>query len=142
MRNMIWALALVAGIVPASTMANGPAQASAEEKPVGTVLFAHDSDAIDARGTAELDRIAALHASDKDKRIVVRGHIDSAEGDEMYGYGLSQRRAGEVRAYLVGRGVPAGSINVEAFSLKKPLAKGAGPKNRRADILFAPGAGW
>jgi OmpA-OmpF porin, OOP family len=118
------------------------AQTKAEEKPVGTILFARDSDTIDRRGTAELDRIAKLHAADKGKQVVIRGHTDSAEGDEMYGYGLSQRRANEVRSYLVGRGVPPGSTLVQAFSLKKPLVKGANPKNRRVDIVFAPGAGW
>ena len=141
-RKMIVVAALAMAVPLISAASATIIQAKAGETSIGTVLFARDSDKIDPRAAAELDRIAKLHASDKGKLVVVRGHSDSAEGDEMYGYGLSQRRSNEVRSYLVVRGVPAGFILTEAFSLKRPLAKGASPKNRRVEVLFSTNSGW
>jgi hypothetical protein len=60
----------------------------------------------------------AEHAPDA--KIVVRGHADR-RGTDKYNMSLSERRVAAVKAFLVGRGVPANKIVVEAAGKREQL---------------------
>jgi OmpA-OmpF porin, OOP family len=71
--------------------------------------------------------------------IELVGHTDS-RGTPQYNQRLSERRAETVRAYMVSKGVPAGSMTVSGRGETQPVATNktdAGrAKNRRVDIEF------
>ena len=72
-------------------------------------------------------------------RIEVAGHADRS-GDAAYNQRLSQRRADNVAAELVRRGVQRNTITVQAFGESRPLVPTADgvrePQNRRVEIVL------
>lgn len=70
-----------------------------------------------------LDGIArAIQEGCQGRRITIEGHTD-LYGDATYNRGLSQRRAEEVKAYLVARGIPADQLVAEGFGSDRPLTR-------------------
>ena len=119
------------------------APATAQQSEPARVLFAVDSDTVSPSERARLDRFAA-EARAADGHVVIAGHADSAEGDDMYTVGLSQRRANAVRDYLVVQGVPPGSMTTQAFGRSRlaTTARAQAAQNRRVDVTVGPGSGW
>ncbi len=82
---------------------------------VFTVYFDFDSDALREDARQEIDRFVAS-LEDKDKvEVAVTGHADRA-GSNEYNMALSQRRADNVRAALIEKGLKIGDL--EKFDLK------------------------
>ena len=75
------------------------------------MLFEFDSARLRPEGTQALDErvISALTDAKRLQRILLTGHADRM-GADAYNLRLSQRRADAVKQYLVGKGVPASSI--------------------------------
>ena len=77
--------------------------------------------------------------SQQTTRIEVAGHADRS-GTPQYNQRLSQRRADNVAAELVRRGVPRNAIVVTAFGESRPLVPTADgvrePQNRRVEIVL------
>ena len=69
--------------------------------------------------------------------LTVTGHADKS-GSDKYNQALSERRAGEVRGYLVSHGVADGVVATQGFGETMPLVDTADgvkePQNRRATI--------
>ena len=130
-------LALAAAAVLAGPVAAAPQTAPA------TVHFELDSDALDAPGRARLDQTAEQYRRGGSQQIILAGHAGRDEGSPEYTVGLSQRRANNVRDYLVTLGVPPGAMTTQAFGQSRPVAD-AGPDaaNRRVEVTFGPGSGW
>jgi outer membrane protein OmpA-like peptidoglycan-associated protein len=109
------------------------------------VFFDWDKDEITPQAAAILDNAASSYASTGQASVQLAGHADRS-GSDQYNVGLSQRRATNVRSYLVGRGVPDGVITQEAFGESRPLVETADgvrePQNRRVEITMGPGSGW
>jgi OmpA-OmpF porin, OOP family len=73
-------------------------------------LFAFNSDAL-AQSQPKLDELAQALSSNKQiGGVTVNGYTDRL-GTDRYNVKLSQRRANAVKAYLVSKGVDAGSVN-------------------------------
>ena len=84
-----------------------------------------------------LSRIAGILLASEGYRLFVDGHTDDV-GTEEYNQGLSERRAGAVRDYLVAAGIPDEVISVQGFGKAQPLVekktRAARARNRRVEI--------
>jgi outer membrane protein OmpA-like peptidoglycan-associated protein len=96
-----------------------------EARPVviGAVQFAFARDALSDEAKGILDQIAEslTDASNSSRTISVTGNTD-AIGSERFNEALGQRRAEEVRDYLVSKGVAASRISVVSKGEADPIA--------------------
>ncbi|MEM7225118.1 MAG: OmpA family protein [Pseudomonadota bacterium] len=104
---------------------------------VGTVYFGLGSTALSGAAKVTLDRVARELLTQDPEKIVVAGHADSS-GDPETNQRLAQRRADEVAAYLIERGLTRARISVEGLGDADPVvptASGAQETfNRRVEI--------
>lgn len=102
-----------------------------------TLYFLEAKDELTPESEREVTRIFAELKSRPDPEIWVIGHTD-AVGTVQYNDQLSLQRAERVRDDLVGRGIPADSIEVSGRGKREPLiptSEGISePKNRRVEI--------
>jgi outer membrane protein OmpA-like peptidoglycan-associated protein len=110
------------------------------------IFFDWGSDAVTPAAAAILDNAAAGYLqTGGNSRVVIAAHTDRS-GTAEDNIRLSQREANNVRAYLVGKGVPDGAITTEAYGESRPLVETADGvreiQNRRVEITFGPGEGW
>jgi len=126
---------------PAPAPAPAPKPIVRENISLGAhALFSHDKSSLRPAGIAQLDDVAAkLNSYYSLESINVIGHTDS-QGAADYNQGLSERRAAEVKAYLVSKGVPAGKISTSGAGESSPVASNDTPEgrqqNRRVDIMI------
>jgi OOP family OmpA-OmpF porin len=103
-----------------------------------SVQFALDSSQINAQSAAVLDEVAGLLQGQK-RMVEVSGHTCSL-GTDAYNMGLSERRAAAVKAYLVGKGIPASEITTRGYGESMPKFDNSTDEgrrlNRRAEIDF------
>lgn len=103
------------------------------------ILFAVDSASLTSSSRGTLDEVAAVIDEYRKTAVVVQGHTDST-GSEQHNLALSERRAGAVRGYLVGRGVDAQRIAAIGYGEDMPVASNASAsgrqRNRRVDVLL------
>jgi outer membrane protein OmpA-like peptidoglycan-associated protein len=86
------------------------------------VYFKLGSDVIEERSHALLDNIVAVLKSHPDiKRVLVEGHTDN-QGSAASNVDLSQRRAGAVRSYLMGKGIVESRLEAKGFGQDQPIA--------------------
>lgn len=85
------------------------------------IEFQSGSAALTAQGRLVLDEMARALAGIQGSRVEVVGHTD-AVGDRQDNIRLSLARASEVRAYLVGRGIPGERLGVMGYGPDRPLA--------------------
>lgn len=102
------------------------------------ILFAVDSSALAADSRNTLDQVAGVLNEYPKTAVVVQGHTDST-GSEAYNQGLSERRAGTVKNYLLLRGVDGARMTAIGFGETAPRASNDSEEgkrmNRRVDIL-------
>jgi OOP family OmpA-OmpF porin len=115
------------------SMAAAPAQAC----DVGPfeLFFASGSTSISAEGRRILNAQADMFRELSPKagsvlRVRVIAHTDTA-GDAPLNESLSQQRARQVSAYLIGRGVPPSRIDAVANGERRPLVAGRDGKHER-----------
>ena len=103
-------------------------------------LFDFDKAVIRSDARSKLDELVSkLKAVNLDAVIAV-GHTDRI-GSVRYNLKLSQRRAEAVKAYLVGKGIPANRIHTEGKGKSQPVTKPGeckGPKSRKVIACLAP----
>jgi len=100
--------------------------------------------AIIGAAAAALDNVVASALAVPGSRLVVEVYDDGAEG-KLQAQIKTARLAGELRAYLLGKGVPEGALMVSAFGAGKPIMPGdsrrARALNRRVQVkLVSSGA--
>lgn len=99
-----------------------------------------------ARGTAELEgeqskasliELAAFLKENPTVKIRISGHTDNA-GDPGLNKALSLQRAGSIRKFLIGQGVPADNLRTSGWGGTRPIASNSTEegriKNRRVEI--------
>ncbi|MGF1659703.1 MAG: OmpA family protein [Rubrimonas sp.] len=103
------------------------------------ILFAPGEAAIDAASGPTLDALAGALRRCGGGAIRVEGHTDS-QGSEGYNARLSQSRADAVRAALVARGAPEGTLTALGVGEAQPIADNATEEGRARNrrIAFAP----
>jgi outer membrane protein OmpA-like peptidoglycan-associated protein len=103
------------------------------------ILFAVDSAVLSGSARATVEEVARVLSEYDKTAVVVQGHTD-AQGSEEHNQALSERRAGAVRNFLVGRGIDAARIVAVGYGEGEPIADNttaAGrERNRRVDILL------
>ena len=90
---------------------------------------------------ATLDDLAALLGKEAALRLLVEGHTDATNTD-AYNLDLSERRARNVVAALVRRGVDASRLQAKGFGRTRPVADNATAQgralNRRVEVSVLP----
>lgn len=110
----------------------------------GGVLFASGKSDLLPAAQVKLNSVAeALATQDPDSKMIVEGHTDS-QGTVAFNNELSQRRAQNVRDYLVSRGIANDRVTAEGFGSSRSVADNASPEgranNRRVEIVVGPKA--
>jgi peptidoglycan-associated lipoprotein len=153
---------------PADTAGNGPSSVSVEVTPgttarqdtvtptsgsihieerimkacgdVPTAHFAFDSAKIQPDAGAALDAIARCFVGGplNDKGIKLIGHADP-RGEHEYNFGLGQKRAGSVGAYLSVKGLPASREQTSSKGDSDAVGtdEAGWARDRKVDILLA-----
>ncbi len=107
------------------------------------VYFDYDMSNIRDDQRATLEAKLPIFAANPDMRIRVAGHTDNRGSDE-YNLALGQRRAAEVKQYLIARGIAADRIDVVSFGEERPAVgqdnEDAWAKNRRGEFEIIAGA--
>jgi outer membrane protein OmpA-like peptidoglycan-associated protein len=88
----------------------------------------------------KLAKVSGIILGHPGLKIAVEGHTDSVGGDD-YNMKLSENRAGAVRDFLVGQGVPAASVTAQGFGKTMPVADNASAagrqQNRRVELVVS-----
>jgi peptidoglycan-associated lipoprotein len=125
-----------ANAVNPTAIGNGQAGSPIAELPA--VYFAYDSFALAKDGKKALDKHAAWLKANPGRGVQVEGHCDE-RGTNQYNMALGERRAGVVKDYLVGKGVPASQLSTISYGEERPAVQGADEatwtKNRRAEFV-------
>jgi outer membrane protein OmpA-like peptidoglycan-associated protein len=107
----------------------------------GEVLFASAKWQLIGSATSQLDNVVSALKAAPERTVIIEGHTDS-QGGHQYNMDLSQHRADSVRTYLIGRGIPEGSIRAVGIGPDRPVADNASAEgranNRRVEIILSP----
>lgn len=106
--------------------------------PLENVYFVFDKDHLTDRAQATLDAVTEYVMKNRDlERIIVRGHADEV-GSDNYNFKLTDRRATNVRNYLVANGVPVSLLEVmsagEAAPTDESWTRQGQARNRRVEL--------
>jgi outer membrane protein OmpA-like peptidoglycan-associated protein len=109
---------------------------------IGGVQFSTGTADINSGARESLSKFSGIVASYPGLRFKVEGHTDNTGGVAM-NKELSLKRAMTVRDYLIERGVPASSIDVEGLGLSMPIGDNSTTagreRNRRVEIVVSGG---
>ena len=102
-----------------------------------TVYFEFDKSTIGGAERGKLQTVSEWFKSNPGHSLFLAGHADK-RGTPEYNRALGERRALAVREYLVGLGLPAGSLYTNSYGADRPAVDGdteeAYAKNRRVEI--------
>jgi len=111
-----------------------PMPPKAAEPVTASVHFDFDRSVLRSGETPKLDELTAKFKGGGFVRIDAAGHADRI-GADPYNLRLSEQRADAVRAYMLGKGVDAGSIHTEAKGEREAVTgeacKKLGPEKRK-----------
>ncbi len=123
-----------------------PAPSSLAPPPVATVTgpvkvklsaeaqFRFNTSVLEAESRRRLDALAEELAGVDLEVILAVGHADRI-GPDAYNQEISEKRAAEVKAYLIGKGIPANRIYTEGKGEKQPVhltdCENLGPESSR-----------
>ena len=103
------------------------------------VFFGYDRFELDADSRAVLGRNARLLRENPTARVLIEGHCDE-RGTAQYNMALGEKRAEEVKRYLVSLQVPASRIDTVSYGKERPFVIGNGEEawsqNRRAHFVL------
>jgi len=104
-----------------------------------SVTFNFDMADIKPEFMPVLDKVVTAINDYPDAMVKIEGHTD-AIGSAAYNQALSERRANNVRGYLVEHGVAAGRIEAKGYGLTQPIADNGTDegraKNRRVEVVI------
>lgn len=109
----------------------------------GDLLYSTGSAGLAPGGYERLRGVARTMVNYPETDIIVKGHTDSV-GTEQLNQDLSERRAENVRNFLVAEGVEGRRVRAFGFGENLPVASNATPEgrqqNRRVEIELRPNA--
>ena len=147
--------AAVAARLRADSVANlrGTPETDADAQRVQTVLrqtlsqviyFEYDKDLLRDDARIILDAKAAILVANPAVTLVITGHTDE-QGTAEYNLALGQRRAAQVKRYLVSKGVQDGRLSAQSLGDSQPASQGTDEgsyqQNRRAEFEPANAGG-
>ncbi|HEY3300323.1 MAG TPA: OmpA family protein [Methylophilaceae bacterium] len=101
-------------------------------------LFGFDKSALKAEGKATLDDAAAkIIANPALELVMVTGHTDRI-GSDKYNQKLSERRANQVKAYLVSKGIAAERLHAVGKGESEPVVECKGVKGKKLIECLQP----
>jgi len=107
---------------------------------MGDVLFDFGKYDLRSEAREKLAKLSGIILAHPGLTLAVEGHTDSVGGDEA-NQKLSEQRAGAVRSYLIGQGLPEARLSSKGFGKTSPIAdndSAAGrQKNRRVEIVVS-----
>ena len=107
---------------------------------ISDVLFDFNKYTLKPGAREKLAKVGGILLAYPGLKIQVEGHTDSVGTDE-YNQKLSEARAGSVREYLTGQGVPGDAVTAVGFGKADPVASNdtaAGrQKNRRVEMVVS-----
>ncbi|MCS6789748.1 MAG: OmpA family protein [Bacteroidia bacterium] len=86
------------------------------------ILFKPSSSQLDPTSYSLLDRIAEFMQANPDVRLRIHGHTDIGDPDTSYNRRLSERRAENVRQYIITKGVDPKRIEAVGHGNTRPIA--------------------
>lgn len=104
--------------------------------PMDVVHFEFDDAGLNDLAVAQLNDFAIWLENNPNTYISIVGHTDLI-GPENYNYSLGKSRAEQVKAYLMGKGIPVERINmVESYGEAAPVVETErmSPENRRVQL--------
>jgi peptidoglycan-associated lipoprotein len=108
------------------------------------VYFDYDKDILRDDARIVLDAKAAILGANPAITVVVTGHTDE-QGTAEYNLALGQRRAAQVKRYLVSKGVQDARLTTQSLGDSQPAVQGtdetAYQQNRRAEFEAANASG-
>ncbi len=103
------------------------------------VFFATDAVAVDTRGQATLQRIAAWMKKNPTVTFLLEGHADE-RGTREYNLALGERRAESMRSFLAAEGIQSSRLQTVTYGKERPDAIGSNQtswaKNRRGVVVI------
>jgi outer membrane protein OmpA-like peptidoglycan-associated protein len=103
------------------------------------LLFAYDSDVIQANARANLTELANSLKKYPESSLLIVGHTDDA-GSDSYNQGLSQRRANAAAAFLESQGIARARIQTSGKGESEPIASNMSDEgrqqNRRVEVAI------
>ena len=107
---------------------------------LGDVLFELNGAELKPGARQRLDELYGYLSENPEIHATVEGHTDNT-GNADYNMGLSIRRAGAVRDYLIELGLDPDQISAEGLGMTVPIATNDTPEgrqqNRRVEIVFS-----
>ena len=125
------------GIPPSQRGNFNPNDADYQTLASDTVYFEFDQSTVSGAERTKLTAVAEWFKANPGHSLFLAGHADK-RGTPEYNRALGERRALAVREYLVGLGLPAGSLYTNSYGSDRPAVDGdteeAFAKNRRVEI--------
>ena len=125
------------GIPPSARGNFNPNDADYQTLASDTVYFDFDQSTISGAERGKLTAVAEWFKSNPGHSLFLAGHADK-RGTPEYNRALGERRADAVREFLVGLGLPAGTLYTNSYGSDRPAVDGdteeAYAKNRRVEI--------
>ena len=122
-----------------------PVDATLRDITQDRIFFALNSAKLDPKSHLALDEVAEVLLADSSLKVEIGGHTDSS-GSAAYNKKLSQQRAESVKAYEVGKGVPAAQMTAVGYGEAKPIATNktteGRAQNRRIDFKVLSKGGF
>jgi outer membrane protein OmpA-like peptidoglycan-associated protein len=107
---------------------------------LGDVLFTTGKADLKPGATGNLNRLVAFLNKYPTRTVIIEGYTDSV-GSADYNQGLSERRAGSVRDYLVGQGIDAARLTASGKGMSAPVADNGSAagrqQNRRVEVIIS-----
>ena len=104
---------------------------------LNNVYFDFDSDVIRSKSFPELDKLSEMLLDNPNLHITIDGHTCSM-GSDLYNQNLSERRAGSIVRYFLGKGTLATCLDYHGYGESRPKAsnetKAGREMNRRVEF--------